>query len=86
MTIYKVSTWPGLARQRRGEMLDLRHFQTKEGARAYLNEMKAVYRKKNDTYHITTGGPDYFTYKYHFPIKGAELRHTYGIIPVYVEE
>lgn len=86
MTIYKVSTWPGLARQRKGEMLDLRHFSTKEGAKVYLNQQRAAYRRKSDTHHITTGGPDYFTFKYDWPIKNVELRHTYAIIPVHVEE
>lgn len=37
------------------------------------------------TAHITTKGRGYFTYKYEWPILGAELRHTYWIErhPVY---
>lgn len=56
-------------------------FAKKEDAAARLEDMRRGYRNSGEA-RITTGGQDYFTIKYSWPIKGAELRHTFYIEPI----
>ena len=56
----------------------VRFYDNESAALAHLEHLRKGCNRPG-TCHITTKGKYYFTMKYEWPIKGAELRHTYWV-------
>lgn len=61
------------------ENLAIRYYLNEASANEYLDCIRKLYARKGAETRVTTKGRGYFTMKYGWPIKGAELRHTYWI-------
>ena len=85
MYIYSLSVGHG---PRRGvqDIVNLHLFTTREQADKKLLEYIKTQKQYGKDSHITTKGEGYYTIKYHWPIKDAELRRTYFVQMLYVEE
>lgn len=61
------------------ENLAIRYYLNEASANEYLDCLRKRYARKGAETRVTTKGRGYFTMKYGWPIKGAELRHTFWI-------
>ena len=63
------------------ENLAVRYYLNADAANKHLDYLRKLYARKGNEHYsrVTTKGRGYFTMKYGWPIKGAELRHTYWI-------
>lgn len=61
------------------ENLAIRYYLNEASANEHLDYLRKLYARKGAETRVTTKGRGYFTMKYGWPIKGAELRHTYWI-------
>lgn len=81
MRIYVLMTGKGQY-NKTTENLAIRYYLNEASANEHLDYLRKLYARKGtaDGYsRVTTKGRGYFTMKYGWPIKGAELRHTYWI-------
>lgn len=78
MRIYVLMTGKGQY-NKTTENLAIRYYLNEASANEYLDCIRKLYARKGAETRVTTKGRGYFTMKYGWPIKGAELRHTYWI-------